>query len=233
MTPQDLPGQKLKGHIWLATSGTTSSPKWVALSKDAILTSAGAVNQHLKSDASDVWVNPLPDFHVGGLGIWARSFLSGTKVYPFKPKRWDVYGYHRTLHDIKATLTSLVPTQVYDLVHKKLQPPQTLRAIIVGGGALPESLYHEAIQLGWRLLPSFGLTECASQVATAKHGSKDLHILPHVTLKIDDDGYICIKSTSLLTTYSTTDPKVNGWFKTEDKGHISEKCQTYFYTIPK
>ena len=77
-------------------------------------------------------------------------------------------------------------------------------------------------------MPSFGLTECASQVATAKHGSKDLHILPHVTIQIDDDGYICIKSTSLLTTYSTSDPKVDGWFKTEDKGHISEnRLQVY------
>ncbi|MFQ5729942.1 MAG: AMP-binding protein, partial [Waddliaceae bacterium] len=124
-----------------------------------------------------------------------------------------------------ATLTALVPTQVHDLVNKHLQAPPSIRATIVGGGVLTSSLYEKAQQLGWKLLPSYGLTECASQVATAKHGQYDeAKILSHVTLRIDTQGFICIKSDSLLTVYGENsrffDPKVEGWFTTEDKGEL-------------
>src|SRR4051812_23438722 len=67
----------LPGHIWVATSGSTTV-KWVGLSKASILASAHAVNEHLMSTSKDIWVHALPDFHVGGLGIWARSYLNGT-----------------------------------------------------------------------------------------------------------------------------------------------------------
>jgi O-succinylbenzoic acid--CoA ligase len=70
----------LPGHLWLATSGTTGSLKLTALSKRAMLASAAAVNRHLQSDADDVWLCVLPTFHVGGLGIYARAFLSGAQV---------------------------------------------------------------------------------------------------------------------------------------------------------
>src|ERR1700685_3894693 len=70
----------LVGHFWLATSGSSGHLKWVALSKAAVLASATSVNRHLESSSKDVWLHALPDFHVGGLGIWARAHLSGAKV---------------------------------------------------------------------------------------------------------------------------------------------------------
>ena len=73
----------LPGHIWVATSGSTQL-KWVGLSKEAIQLSAQAVNKHLHSTSADIWIHCLPDFHVGGLGIWARSALSGARVVDCK-----------------------------------------------------------------------------------------------------------------------------------------------------
>src|SRR5690242_12710153 len=70
----------LPGHLWLATSGTTGVLKLAALSKRAMLASAAAVNRHLASDANDLWCCVLPEFHVGGQGIFARAFLSGARV---------------------------------------------------------------------------------------------------------------------------------------------------------
>lgn len=215
-------------HLWLATSGTSGSLKFVALSKQAILASASGVNSHLQSNASDVWVNPLPDFHVGGIGIWARSYLSGASVVDYKTNAaWDPIHFCDALHSCKVTLTALVPTQLYDLVINRLAPPESLRAVIVGGGVLDSTLYDHAKALGWPILPSYGLTECSSQVATATSDSKRLKVLPHVTIKIDD-GHICIKSEALLSVYAMisdngiklVDPKVDGWFCTEDHGEL-------------
>lgn len=226
----------LNGQIWLMTSGSTSStiPKWVALSKNAILGSAKAVNNHLQSDASDIWMNPLPNFHVGGLGILARAHLSGAQMIDFSriSGKWDAMLFHQALCHQKVTLSALVPTQVFDLVAKQLEAPPSLRAVIVGGGALQESLYYKALRLGWKLLLSYGLTECSSQVATAS--LKDfsfplLTILDHVHVDISPDGLLKLKSPSLLTAsavyfqdhWKMTDPKVEGWLTTEDQGRLT------------
>lgn len=225
---------EFKSHVWIATSGSSGLTKFAALSKTAILTSANAVNEHLESGASDCWLHMLPDFHVGGLGIWARAFLSGAKVVDLKSSlsRWDPACFYQTLIESKATLTALVPTQIYDLVSRNLRPPASLRAVIIGGGGLSPALFEEVENLGWNLLPSYGLTECASQVATAKKGGALGYgsLLSHVKVKIDEEGYIEIKSPSLLSAYclldngkvSLVDPKEDGWFKTEDKGEINE-----------
>src|SRR5688500_13645623 len=72
--------EPLPRPLWLATSGTTGSLKLVALGKDALLASAAAVNRHLSATAGDVWRSVLPRWHVAGLGIEARAFLSGARV---------------------------------------------------------------------------------------------------------------------------------------------------------
>ncbi len=225
------------GHCWLATSGSTAEStqelKWAALSKKALLASAEVVNQHLKSDSTDIWVNALPIFHIGGLSIWARAHLSGAQVVE-KIEKWNPESYCQTITEAQGTLTSLVPAQVYDLVSLQLKAPKTLRAIIVGGGALRPTLYTQARELGWPLLPSYGLTECSSQVATADLHSlsslefPSLQILPHVKVTMSAAGTFRIQSDALLSAYGYTsldgvrvvDLKVMGWFQTEDRGII-------------
>jgi len=196
----------LPGHVWLATSGTTGALKLTALSKNALLASAAAVNRHLQSSASDVWLCVLPAFHVGGLGIYARAFLSGARVVH---AAWD-----------DVTLASLVPAQLSDLVRNRTVPPPSLRAVVVGGGALSEDLYDAARELGWPLLPSYGMTECGSQVATATSSSSDLLLLDHMAARVEPDGTLALRSEALFTGYATeegfADPKVDGWFITED-----------------
>lgn len=228
----------IPGHVWVATSGSTAQSashlKWVGLSKEALLFSAEAVNLHLKSSSSDVWIHCLPDFHVGGLGIWARGYLSGAKVIDCKKDsgKWDPQAFYDTIVQYQGTLISLVPTHLFDLLSFELQAPPSLRAAIIGGARLAEPLYAKAKALGWPVLPSYGSTECASQVATAEIGSNSprLDILSHMQVKKNDAGYLCIKSHALLTCYAIVngnkvefiDPKKEGWFQTEDIGNISE-----------
>ncbi len=196
----------LPGHLWLSTSGTSGSLKLAALSKRAFLVSAAAVNLHLGSDASDVWCNVLPRFHVGGLGIDARAFLSGARIV-------------RSIEE-GASLTALVPAQVSDIVRTGRVAPRSLRGVIVGGGVLSEQLYREGVRLGWPLLPSYGMTECCSQVATSSLESRELALLTHVEARIEESGRLALRSDALLTGYATEDgfhdPKNDGWFVTED-----------------
>lgn len=208
----------LRRHIWLATSGTTGALKMTALSKDAMLASAAAVNRRLESNAGDVWCCVLPTFHVGGLGIHARAHLSGARVITMP---WDAREFAER-EDL--TLASLVPAQVSDLVGGGWRAGGSMRAIVVGGGALSPALYGAARNLGWPVLPSYGMTETCSQVATAQQGSAALVMLDHAEAGVTADGRLRFRGTSLLTGYGTeqgfVDPREDGWFVTSDIGEV-------------
>lgn len=225
---KDIHELELSSHVLMATSGSSGSLKWVALAKSALLNSATAVNHHLKCHSNDRWLSVLPKFHVGGLSIYARGYLSGAEVISCAEQvKWNAQYFVNQLIDHKISLTSLVPAQVYDCVALKLSPPKYLRAVVIGGGRLSETLYAQGIALGWPLIPSYGLTECCSQVATASLNSlNDLSYprmvpLNHVNLRLGKGGYLQIKSESLLTGYiehgQLRDPKIEGWFQTEDR----------------
>ena len=196
----------MRGHVFVATSGTTGDVKLVALSKDAILASAAAVNAQLGARREDVWCCVLPPFHVGGLGIHARAFLSGARVITMS---WDPHAFART----EASLASLVPAQVHDLVRLGLRPAN-LRLILVGGGAFDASTAP-----GWPVLASYGMSECGSTVAV-----EDV-LLSHLEARTNDDGRLAFRGASLFSGYVCTDgafvdPKVGGWFVSEDLGSV-------------
>lgn len=237
---QDL--LNLQGHVWIATSGSTahsiSATKLVALSKKALMASAKAVNAHLQSTEQDVWTQVLPHFHVGGLGIEIRAALSGAKVVSaLKENRWDVHHFYQTLLNEKCTLSALVPTQVYDLVAQGYRAPSHMRAIVVGGGAFELDLYKKARALGWPVLPSYGMSETASQIATASLESLSGHefpvvgLLPHAKARKNAEGYLEVWAESLFSLYAQNTPegprhwnpkKEDGWFTTEDRGEVVE-----------
>lgn len=209
-------------HIWIATS---SANKWVGLSKDAILASAQAVNSHLNIDSKDIWGNPLPNFHIGGLSIWARAYLSHSEVKEFKEPKWNPFLFYEFLKSHKITITSLVPAQLHDLADFKA--PSSLK-VIVGGGKLTDTLYLKAQKNGWQIFPTYGLSECASQIATADSGENpQLKILPHMQVQIEK-GRFKFRGASLFSSYAYChsdkveffSPIEKGWFLSEDCGEM-------------
>lgn len=222
---------KFEGHVGIATSGSsgTSFGKLIILSKEALRVSAASVNERFHSGPDDIWFKSLPDFHVGGLGILVRAKLSGAKIFRDTSLKWDVTGFLSQVEKSGATLISLVPTQVFDLVQAGLRAPASVRAVIVGGGRFENSLRERACDLGWPCLASYGMTETCSQIATALSPQDPrLVLLPHAIAKTEDDGKLAIKSGALLSAQvvfsesgaSLIDPKVNDWFVSEDKGRV-------------
>jgi len=203
---------RLRSHIIVATSGSSGGLKLVALSKEAVLASAAAVNERLEATKSDVWCAVLPNFHVGGLGIYARAHLAGSRVVPMP---WSA----RAISDSHATLASLVTAQVHDLVASGLRPPPRVRAILVGGGVFAPDLDAKARERGWPVLASYGMSECASTIAVREV------LLSHLEARADEDGRLAFRGASLFTGYITedgfNDPKVDGWFLSDDVGEVS------------
>jgi len=196
---------EIDAHVFVATSGSMGDIKLVSLSKRAILASAAAVNERLDVTSRDVWAAVLPPFHVGGLGVYARCHLAGARALTMS---WDP----RAFAESDATIASLVPAQVRDLVKAGLRPSRTLRAILVGGGIF------EMDRTGWPTLPSYGMTECCSTIAI------ESSLLGHIEARNEPDGRLAFRGPSLLTGYATEhgliDPKIDGWFVSEDLGDV-------------
>ena len=211
---------RLDSHVWIASSGSSGEWKLVALSKQALLASAAAVNRRLGVQGGETWCCVLPAFHVGGLGIWARASISDGRVIELT---WDPHSFAEACE--RAAFSSLVPAQVVDLVRAGLRAPAALRAVVVGGGAMSGELYREARALGWPVLPSYGMTECCSQIATATAERPELVLLDHLEARAEADGRLAFAGSSLLTGYATSnsafvDPKVDGWFVSGDLGSV-------------
>lgn len=209
----------LPGHVFVTTSGSTGPVKLVALSKAAILASAAAVNDYFGVTGDDIFAAVLPPFHVGGLGIYARAHLSGARVIMME---WDP----RAFAGSEATIASLVPAQVHDLVGLRLRPQPALRAILVGGAAFDPDLAANARALGWPVHASYGMSECASTIAIGE----PLQLLPHLEGRIDVDDRLALRGASLFTGYMEdgvlTDPKVDGWFISEDHAKLDDRTLT-------
>ncbi|MCP5535175.1 MAG: AMP-binding protein [Akkermansiaceae bacterium] len=218
---ENIPG--LSGHILFATSGSTGDGKWVALSRGALLASARMVNQHLSACPADRWLLALPEFHVGGMGILARCYLADCEVIRMEGK-WNPHVYHDLACSGNATLSSLVPTQLFDLVQSGKQAPPGLRAVLIGGGRLDDAVYQQAAELGWPVMETYGMTETCSQVATAQPGGRELNILPGWQSRVTEKGRLMLKGEALLSAYVSSghggfrmsDPKTDGWFATGD-----------------
>lgn len=229
----------LSSHVWVTSSGSSrslnESLKLVAISKKAFLVSAQFVNQFLNASTQDRWGLFLPTFHVGGLAILARSFLSGSSVLDYGAD-WSAQKALEFLEQKKITLTSLVPTQLQDLVDQNMSAPADLRAVFVGGAHLEESLYLKARQLRWPILPSYGMTETASMIAVKPLSSLEkledenfLNVLPHAQVRVESHQTLSIFGESLLSGYAQRvsgekffhDPKQQGWYQTSDRALLS------------
>jgi len=215
--------QRLKRHLIFKTSGSTGAPKGIALAKKAILHSAQLVNDHFAITQNDHWILALPPQHIGGFSVIARSYLSSSKISLFD-QPWSPSRFYQELKAEKASLTSLVPTQIHDLIALALPAPESLRAVLVGGGHLPESLHQKAYQLGWLLYPTYGMTETASQVATAQSPDPNhsrLQILPTWETRIDSESRLSLKGPALFSGFLDLEshhysPRADKWHETQD-----------------
>lgn len=193
----------LMGMCFFQTSGSEGRPKWVALTKEAFLLSAQAVNAHFEVTNADRWLIALPVHHVGGFAIHARAFCSSSAVVEYDSP-WKSKAFVEACQRERITLVSLVPTQVFDLVRHQLRAPGHLRAAVVGGGALSSTLAESAFALGWPIFQSYGMTEAASQIATELYPRKNfdseerpLSVLPHWQVRTDSLGRLVIRGLSL------------------------------------
>ncbi len=223
--------------IFFQTSGSEGFPKWCGLSREAMLASACAVNAHLESTSQDRWLIALPLYHVGGFSILARCFASGASFVQMNDK-WDAAKFAELCTEKKITLTSLVPTQVFDLVQAQIHAPPSLRAVIVGGAGLSREIGIQARELGWPVLQSYGMTETASQVATSSLASlrgefdpERLEVLTIWDLQTDEHHRLTVRGAALASGYAIRESGEWRWMKIDSSSGLRTRDRVEFQKI--
>ncbi|MBP82660.1 MAG: hypothetical protein CMO61_02295 [Verrucomicrobiales bacterium] len=218
----------IEAAVVMATSGTSGGFKFAVLPKKALLNSAGRVIGHCGLTGEDVWLAGLSGFHVGGLGIYARAYMAGSRLVDF-PGHWERDGRRlvSVIEENGATLTSMTPTHLHDLVSHGMKAPSSLRGLLLGGGKMEPILVDRARQLGWPVWPSYGMTEACSQIATSTDGSIDhLPVLEGWELRTDGEERLAIRGESLFAGYAIKESAGwrfdeardgEGWFVTGDR----------------
>ena len=155
-------------QLLLFTSGTTGSPKAVTLTAGNILWSAISSAFRLGVDPNERWLVTLPLHHMGGIAPILRSPLYGMTVV--LRGEFDAEQAVADIHQYDITAVSLVPTMLRRILNSVDEPSvlEILRAVLLGGAPAPATLIDRCQDESIPVCPTYGLTETASQVATAR-----------------------------------------------------------------
>lgn len=147
----------------LFTSRTSGQARAVRLTTQNLRMNALASSVRLGVLPDDRWWVPIPPYHMGGFAPVIRACITGTGliVSPF-----DVESSEQAIRGDTATVASMVPTMLRRGVEEGM-PLSSLRVLLVGGDRTPPELVRRSLHANIPLFVTYGMTETASQIATA------------------------------------------------------------------
>lgn len=202
--PPPLPPRSAAQSV-VFTSGTTAGPRAIELTRAHHEASALALGARLGLGPDDRWLSCMPLFHVAGLAIVHRAAIFASTLVVHE--RFDPERVRAELEAGSVTHVSLVPTMLERLRRAGLRHAPGLRALLLGGGPVPEQLLDWAARRALPVMPTYGMTETASAVATGRPGEP----LDGVELRIADDGEILVRGPMVAA---------EGWLPTGDLGSL-------------
>ncbi len=240
------PGESVADDATLAvlfTSGTSGRAKGACLSWRNFAASAAAAEERLGRAVGKRWLACMPLFHVGGLSMVARSLCFGGPVR--LQARFDPVAVSDALDAGDVAGISLVPTMLSRLLHHRgdRRAPESLEVLLLGGAAAAPALVARALELGYPVCTTYGLTEATSQVATSAPPAagdaapRPMRPLDGIEIRIvergcdvlaGEPGEILVRGPTVMIGYlgdSSASARAlrDGWLHTGDAGFLDDE----------
>jgi O-succinylbenzoic acid--CoA ligase len=220
--PGTTPETEPRPFALLWTSGTSGDASAVQILSSALEASARASVARLELTQGDRWYASLSLGHVGGLALVHRAAHVGCTLVVRGRFSAEVLG--ELIDREGLTHASLVPTMLRRLLEVRAgeSVPSTLRCLLVGGAAASGALVPNAIEQGYPIALTYGLTEACSQVATAPPdlvGKKPGTVgspIDGLEMRIRENGEICVRGPTVSPGAADED----GWLWTGDLGRL-------------
>ncbi|BFL86183.1 o-succinylbenzoate--CoA ligase [Shewanella baltica] len=208
----------------ILTSGSSGFPKAAVHCLANHIANAEGARSLIPLDQGDAWLLSLPLFHIGGLAILNRCALVGASVV--MPDH--ALSLSQQIDQDKLTHLSLVPAQLSKLLADTSSKLESIKCLLLGGGAVSLDLLAELKQRNIASYTSYGMTEMGSQITTgpALSDGSSGKLLPKRELKIED-RVIWVRGECLFIGYLTPEGiqagvDQDGWFYTKDRGEWDE-----------
>ncbi|HEY5104333.1 MAG TPA: AMP-binding protein [Acidimicrobiales bacterium] len=231
------------GGVLLSSSGTTGTPKVMALPTAQLLDTAELIARHNELSTSDRGFNPLPLWHVNAevVGLLATLVAGSSLVLD---DRFHRTGFWKIVDDFEITWINAVPAIISHLVtlHDGETPAPRVRFVRSASAPLSPLLFAEfESSTGIPIIQSYGMTEAASQIcANPLHGVRkagSVGVPVGVSVRVvplDDEtstngvdiGHIEIMGPTVIRAYESAayDDRfdVEGWLRTGDLGYFDD-----------
>ncbi len=218
------------------TSGTTGAPKGVCLSQLSMEAVAASLREASGAAPGDrhLAVLPLATLLENIGGLYAPLMAGATAcLWPMQAVGFngasglDPRQLLQALSRSRAQTTILVPQMLQALVETLEAGPSvplSLRFIAVGGATVAPRLLARAQALGLPVYEGYGLSECASVVALnrlqAHRAGSVGQPLPHLQVRIAEDGEIEVAGNRFLGYVGEPALAVDVWLGTGDLGYL-------------
>ena len=239
------------GGVILASSGTTGTPKVMALPAAQLLHTAELIAAHNQLTPADRGLNPLPLWHINAevVGLLASLIAGSSLVLDERFHRTDFWAL---ADQYKVTWINAVPAIIARLsnLHESEVIAQRIRFVRSASAPLsPAVLAHFQSTIGIPVIESYGMTEAASQISAnpldgeRRPGSAgvpvgvELRIAPFPedesdpTVSATNVGHVEIRGPSVITRYESAGYEdrfsVDGWLRTGDLGYLDEDGYLY------
>jgi O-succinylbenzoic acid--CoA ligase len=208
------------GSVVLGSSGTTGTPKQLALSGSALWISALTVTASWPSAALPALQLPL--WHIAGLALALRAWSRHLSLILAPANMLPLMGQIGPTH-LSTVASQWIRWQQAHPADDLERLRAGLQEVLVGGGAPPAGWLEQLHQQGYPLRVSFAMSEAASTVALTPLGDPfaPLEILPHWEWRVQADR-LALKGPSLAAGQLTPNGLIpladaEGWFLSQDR----------------
>lgn len=179
--------------VLVHTSGSTGKPKPMLVEKRRMQASARITCRFLGLHEGDTALLCMPLDYIAGKMMVVRALTCGLQLVSTETKgtpEWDGF----------IDFAAMVPLQVYNLLNDPVgrQRLRQIRHLIIGGGAIDDTLARQLADFPHHVWSTYGMTETLSHIALRRLNGPDASDwytpFDGVTLSLTDDGCLVINA---------------------------------------